>query len=244
VSTIRTALIQFDARPEAAVANVDRMCELIAAAAQLGARWVMFHEGTVSDYTPRLDELAEPVPDGPSTQRVVAAAAAHQCCVSFGLSESAAGRTFIAQVFVEPDGSVYCYRKTWLWREPADDGFRNEWSRYDPGTGPEAFDFDGVRATCFICADGEAPRCIERAARLQPQVAFFPNNRGQLPDFGVFGERAREIGAPMLVTNRIGKSWTQSCVGGCVVYSATGDVLAAANREGREEILIHDLALA
>jgi predicted amidohydrolase len=45
----------------------------------------------------------------------------------------------------------------------------------------------------------------------------------------------------MLVTNRTGLSWVHDCQGGNVVYSATGEVLAKANREGREEILIHDL---
>ena len=47
----------------------------------------------------------------------------------------------------------------------------------------------------------------------------------------------------MLVTNRVGKSWMHQCAGGCVVYSSTGDVLAKANRDGREEILLHHLEL-
>jgi predicted amidohydrolase len=84
---------------------------------------------------------------------------------------------------------------------------------------------------------------VERARRLPPQVVFYPNNRASLPDFEVFGRRAREIGAPMLVTNRIGQSWMKNCKGGCVVYSASGEVLAKANREGREETLIYDLEL-
>jgi len=45
----------------------------------------------------------------------------------------------------------------------------------------------------------------------------------------------------MLVTNRTGQSWIYDCQGGCVVYGADGEVLAKANREGREEILYHDL---
>ena len=47
----------------------------------------------------------------------------------------------------------------------------------------------------------------------------------------------------MLVANRTGQSRKKSCKGGNVVYSANGEVLAKANREGREEILIHDLEL-
>lgn len=109
--------------------------------------------------------------------------------------------------------------------------------------GPELFSLDGVRATCSTCADGKGPRCIDRAAALRPAVVFCPNNRGTLPEFEVFGARARRIGAPMLVTNRVGASWHIQTQGGCVVHSAQGDVLARANREGREEILRHDLTL-
>ncbi|MFH0963117.1 MAG: hypothetical protein V2A58_03795, partial [Planctomycetota bacterium] len=135
------------------------------------------------------------------------------------------------------------YRKTWLWREPSDEGYRNEWARYDPGAGPELFTLDGVKATCFICADGNAPRCIERAKALAPQVVFYPNNRRDPRDPADLARCARTIGAPLLVTNRTGASWMHDCKGGCAVYSPAGDLLAQANTEGREEILLHDLRL-
>lgn len=244
--TRRIALIQFDARPEQVEANLGRVLELTREAAGGGARWVVFHEGTLSDYTPRLEDLAEAVPDGPSTDAIAATAAACGCFVSFGLSERAQSRGkaahyYISQVFVGPDGYIHHYRKTWLWRDEPDTGYRNEWARYDPGTGPGLFELDGVCCTCFICADGGAPRCLERAAHLEPDLVFYPNNRAQLPDFPIFGEYARQIGAPMLVTNRVGASWEHDCAGGCAVFDATGQVLAAANREAREEVLLVDL---
>lgn len=240
---IPVALIQFDAVPEQAGRNLQEMERLATQAAGSGARWIMFHEGTLCDYTPRLDELAEPVPGGKSTRRMVDLARRLQCFISFGLSERDGGRYFISQVFAGPRGFIYHYRKTWIWREPGDKGYRNEWARYDPGTGPETFSIDGVRATCFICADGDAPRCIERAARLRPEVVFYPNNRGSLPDFPLFGAIAKQIGAPMLVTNRTGMSWIHQCRGGCAVFGPDGSVLAKANREGREEILLATLEL-
>jgi len=239
--TIGVALVQFDALPEHTDRNLKEMERLTEQAVQKGARWVMFHEGTVCDYGPRLEELAQLVPDGQATQRMLRLAKRSRCFISFGLSEKRDGRYYITQVFVGPKGFVYRYRKTWLWREPSDEGYRNEWIRYDPGIGPEIFRLDGVKATCFICADGEAPRCIERAAELKPQLVFYPNNRAGLPAFDVFGKRAQAIGAPMLVTNRVGNSWMHKCAGGCVVYSASGEVLAKANREGKEEILMYDL---
>ena len=241
--TIPIALVQFDAVPEQVDRNLQEVERLTEQAAKSGARWVMFHEGTVCDYTPRLRELAEQVPEGKCTERAIKLASRWKCFISFGLSETRADRFHITQVFVGPQGFFCRYRKTWIWRDPEDKGYRDEWARYDPGTGPEIFQFDGIRATCFICADGEARRCVERAAELRPQIVFYPNNRETLPEFDVFGQRAKTIGAPMLVTNRVGYSWAYKCMGGCVVYSSNGDVLAKANREGKEEILLHNLEI-
>jgi predicted amidohydrolase len=241
--TWRVALVQFDAVPEQPERNLKEMERLARQAVSQGARLVMFHEGTLTDYTPRLNALAERVPDGPACQRVAALAKQLRCFISFGLSEREGDRFFITQVFFGPEGLAHRYRKAWLWREEKDGGYRNEHARHDPGPGPERFAIDGIVATCFICADGEAPRCIQRAKALHPQLVFYPNNRGGLPDFAIFGARAKEIGAPMLVTNRVGKSWIHSCNGGCVAFDSRGNVEAKANRQGREEILMVDLAI-
>jgi predicted amidohydrolase len=166
-----------------------------------------------------------------------------KCYISFGLSEADRGRYYITQVFVEPGGFVYRYRKTWIFKDATDKGYRNEWARYDPGTGPDLFLFDGVKATCFICADGSAPRCVERAAELNPELVFFPNNHSRPPDLEEESKRARTIGAPMLVTNRVGHSWMHKMMGGSLICSASGEVLSSANREGQEEILLHNLAI-
>jgi len=240
--SVKVALVQFDSVPEKTVHNLDEMERLTRVAVQQEARWVMFHEGCLTDYTQRLDELAEPVPDGPSCQRMMKLAKELNCVISFGTSERDGIKVFITQVFVGPEGLVYKYRKSWLWRGE-DKGYRNEWARYDTGTGPECFQIDGIAATCFICADGAAPRCIERARLTKPDVVFYPNNRAGLPDFPVFGAYAARIEAPMLVTNRVGKSWDYDCKGGCVVFDANGNVLAKANRNGEEEILYHTLVL-
>jgi predicted amidohydrolase len=237
------ALVQFNALPEQAGRNLRRMETLARRAADQGARLVMFHEGTLTDYTPRLSRLAQRVPAGPAVRRLERLARRLGIYLSFGLSEREGERYYISQVFLGPQGYIYHYRKTWLWRQEGDPGYRDEHARYDPGSGPELFDIAGLRATCFICADGEAPRCIERARALRPQLVFYPNNRERLPGLAEFGRLARRIGAPMLVTNRTGLSWIYRCQGGCAAYDARGRVLAAANRQGRQEILLCDVPI-
>jgi predicted amidohydrolase len=94
--TIRVALVQFDARPEEPARNLEAMTQWAAKAAKASARWIMFHEGTLCDYTPRVAEFAEPVPDGNATQAMIRLAQEHHCHISFGLSESDHGKCVIS----------------------------------------------------------------------------------------------------------------------------------------------------
>lgn len=74
----------------------------------------------------------------------------------------------------------YRVGKRVFWRVARyDPGDRNEWIRYAPGTGPGLFSIDGVTASCMICADGEAPRCVERVKALKPQACRFSRYRPQ-----------------------------------------------------------------
>jgi predicted amidohydrolase len=241
---IPVALIQCDSVPGLVERNLNNMERLAEQAAKLGARWVLFHELTVCDYLDKPGDLAELVPQGSSTTRMAKVAERLRATIGFGLVEKDQGRIYDTFVFVGPQGYLYHYRKTWLWHERPDVSYRDEWARFDPGTGPELFHLDGVRATCFICADSNSQRCVERAAALKPQVIWFPINREKVSSFEDYGSIAKRIGAPMLVANRVGRSIVKDTLGGCVVYSAQGEILARANMEGREEILHYDLDFA
>jgi predicted amidohydrolase len=241
---IRVALVQSDSVPGQVGRNLENMERLAEQAAMSGAAWILFHELTVCDYMNKPGDIAEFVPQGPSTIRMSKLAERLRATIVFGLVEKAHDRIYDTIVFVGPQGYIYHYRKTWLWYERTDESYRDEWARFDPGTGPELFHLDGVRATCFICADSNSKRCVERAAALKPQVVFFPINRHNVSSFQEYADIAKRIGAPLLVANRVGRSVVKATLGGCVVYSAQGEILAKANTNGREEILHHNLEIA
>ena len=241
---ISVALVQCDSVPGQVERNLDNLERLAERAAKSGARWILFHELSVCDYLDKPADLAELVPQGSSTARLAKVAERLRATIAFGLVEKGRDRIYDTCVFVGPQGYCYHYRKTWLWHERPDVSYRDEWARFDPGTGPELFQVDGVRATCFICADSNSQRCVERAAALKPQVVWFPINRHNVSSFEEYGNIAKKIGAPMLVANRVGRSIIKDTLGGSVVYSAQGEILARANMEGREEILHHELEIA
>lgn len=240
---IPVAVVQCDSVAGEIDRNLDNLQRLTEKAASGGAKWIQFHELAVCDYVDNPAPIAEEVPEGKSTQRMMQLAKRLDVTIAFSLAEKTPGRIHDSLVFVGPQGYLHSYSKTWLWRQPNDWDFRDEWKRYDPGQGPEPFDVDGVRATCFICADCHSQRCIHRAAAVKPQVVFFPINK-RLSVLKDYIRIAQTIKAPLLVSNRVGISVSHETLGGSMILSAEGKILARANGKGREEILHHDLEIA
>ncbi len=75
---IRVATVQFESRDNDKGANLERIRDLTRQAVQQGAEIVSFHEGCIPGYSwvqplglKELLEVAESVPDGPSTRRLI-----------------------------------------------------------------------------------------------------------------------------------------------------------------------------
>src|SRR5437764_8439760 len=99
---IRIAAAQFEHRDGDKDYNLGRIRDLTRRAAAQGAEVVCFHECSVTAYTflqtlsrDGLEALAEPVPDGPSVQALIAIARESGVVVMAGLLER------------EPDGRLY-----------------------------------------------------------------------------------------------------------------------------------------
>lgn len=239
--SLRVAAVQFDARPQEPERNLAAMERLARAAAEGGARLVLFHENALLDYGPRVRELAEPVPDGHACRRLAALAAELEVWIGAGLPERDGDRVYVTHAFFGPEGYVASYRKTWLFHSK--DHRRDEWAHFDPGTGPAAFELAGLRTVVLICSDAESRRCLEDLGALDPELVLFPNNRSNLHEPETFANIARRARAPVVLANRGGRSWQYDCNGGSCVLAADGSTLARANRVGREEILICDVPL-
>ena len=238
--TLRVAAVQFDTRPQEPERNLKVMERLCRAAAGQGARLVLFHENSLLGYGPRVRDLAERVPEGPTSLHFIELAAELDLWIGAGLAERDGDRVYVTHAFFGPEGYVTKYRKTWLFHTNHDRK-RDEWAHFDPGTGPEVFELAGVRTTALICSDADSRRCLDILAALEPELVLFPNNRSDLHGPETFAHIARRAGAPVVLTNRSGMSWQYACNGGSCVLAADGTTLARANRVGREEVLICDV---
>jgi predicted amidohydrolase len=227
--------------------NLSMVARLTMQAAAMGAEVVLFHEGLLVDYPEDPRQLAELVPDGPSTTRLIAIAREQGVHLSVGMAERDGDRLYITQVFCGPQGFVAKYRKTWLWLcrvgDP-DAAIRDEWKWYNPGDGPAPIQLGAARASCLICADGNSERAWHQVAEAEPQVVFWPNNRHNFRSVWVqVIDRARQLGKPIVATNRVGLSGSGYCDGGAIIVSGEGHVLAHCLHPGQEEIVLADIAL-
>ena len=115
-----------------------------------GAELILFPELVVHGHcSPATWDLAEAVPDGPSTRRLCAIAAEHGVTLCVGLSEKENDLVFNAQIVVGPDGYVGKQRKIHL--------SRDEILYYKGGRDLPVFDIGPCKVGIQICYDKQFP---------------------------------------------------------------------------------------
>src|SRR5688572_19695757 len=102
MNDLRVAAAQFEARDREKAFNLSRIAELSRRAVDQGAQIVSFHECSITGYTflqtlspQQLNDIAEPVPDGPSIRELMKIARDLKTILMAGLIER------------EPDGKLY-----------------------------------------------------------------------------------------------------------------------------------------
>jgi predicted amidohydrolase len=175
---IRIAAAQFEARDGQKDYNFARIEALARRAVDQGAEIVSFHECCIPGYTfledlsrGKIEALAEPVPAGPSTRRLIELSGRLGVPLLAGLIEADAGKLFNTYVAVAPEGLVARFRKLHAFISP-----HLSW-------GDEfcLFELCGARCAVLICYDNnlvENPRIV---ALRGAEVIFAPHVTCGLP---------------------------------------------------------------
>ncbi len=183
-------------------------------------------------------ELAEPIPDGPTTQRLVEIARARRMHLVAGLPERGQDGCYNSAVVVGPGGVLGVYRKTHL--------FFEETLFFKPGdTGFRVWDLPGAKVGVMICFDWYYPEAA-RTLALQgadiichPSNLVLPNCPDSMPtrclENRVFAITANRIG----VEARGGKP-PLTFIGNSEVVSPKGQILQRAPRE-QEEVAVVEI---
>jgi predicted amidohydrolase len=174
---VRVASVQIESAPGDKEANFGKVERLAAEAADRGAAIVVFPECCLTGYwflrrlgLPELAALAEPVPDGPSVERLLDLARRRGVSVGAGLVEAAGPSLFHnTYVVAMPDGTLARHRKLHAFEHPA------------ILSGDEHTVFDtphGFRAGLLVCYDVNVVENVRVAALRGAEVLLAPHQTG------------------------------------------------------------------
>ena len=175
---LKIGAAQFEARDADKPDTLGRIEALTQQAAGLGAVLVSFHECSIPGYTflenltrGELGALSEPVPGGPSTERLVEIARQCDVAVAAGLVEQEAGKLYNCYVVVSPQGFVAKHRKIHTF-------ISNHLTCGDRYT---VFDLLGSRFGILTCYDNNLVENVRLTAMMGAETILMPHVTGCLP---------------------------------------------------------------
>lgn len=267
MQTIRVAAVSMNApfnRLNQILVDVEGWCRRCADA---GVELVLFPELLVHGHcTPNTWELAESIPDGPSTKRLIELAKKYRLVLSIGLSEKEHDIVFNAQVLVGPEGYIGKQRKLHM--------SRDETLFYKGGRDIPVFDIGKCKVGSIICYDNQFPEAarilalrgadlllMPHAARLKmwdetPGSAALARQYALDYFISCYAMRARENACFALFTNQSGRAGQVSMyppdspaqphhAGGALAFGPDGELLASTQRdEIRDEMIVLDFDAA
>ena len=174
---LRVATLQMESTPGDKTANLAKIDAYAARAAREGARLMLAPECSVTGYWwlrnlphDEFAALAEPVPDGPTTQALLEMARRHGLSIGAGFIELGAdGKLYKPYVVAMPDGRWAAHRKLHAFVHPS----------LTCGDSYTVFDLpEGVKAGILICYDCNLVENVRITALMGAQVLLAPHQTG------------------------------------------------------------------
>lgn len=264
MQTIRVAAVSMNSelgKTEQTLAAIAGWCERAAAD---GAEFVLFPELVVHGHcTPNTWELAEPVPHGPSVQRLVEFAKHYRLVLSVGLSEKESDIVYNTQVLVGPQGYIGKQRKLHL--------SRDENLFYKGGRELPVFDIGKCKVGTVICYDNQFPEIARILALHGADVLLMPHaarikmwsendaaseaaaRQYSFEYFKAYAMRARENACFAVLADQAGRAGyvdnyprdhfnQPHHAGAAIIFGPDGELLAHAQAERiRDEMIVTTL---
>lgn len=167
---MRVGFYQFDPLFGEVAKNLDAVtAKLEQTEAELIVLPELFASGYQFVSQEEVQRLAEPVPDGPTTRRLVEVAKRRRMHIVAGLPEKAGSSCYNSAVVVGPDGFLGCYRKTHL--------FSEETLFFAPGdSGFQVWDIGRAKIGVMICFDWYYPEAARSLAVQGADIICHPSN--------------------------------------------------------------------
>src|ERR1700760_281264 len=173
MESLRVATVQFENKSGDKSFNIGVIRRLTAQAAESKCNIVAFHECSITGYTfaqrltyEKLLNVAEPVPNGPSTNELVNIAKEHNISILAGLFEKdEEGKIYNTYICVSAEGMIAKHRKIHPFI-----------SRYlSPGNAYTVFSLNGWKCGILICYDNNVLENVRATALLGAEIIFMPH---------------------------------------------------------------------
>lgn len=243
------ASIQMEPHVGQKAENVARSIEAIEQAAERGAELVVLPELTNSGYVFNSREeafsLAEPIPNGATTNAWIEVAQRLKVYIVAGIAERDGDSLYNSSVVIGPDGYLGKYRKLHLWGD--------EHLFFEKGDlGLPVFNTPIGHLSVAICYDCWFPEVFRVLASKGADIVCIPTNWVPMP-----GQRADQLamanmlaisaahsnGLNLICANRVGTERGQIFIGQSLIIGANGWPLAGPADSSTEQTLIASINL-
>lgn len=170
--TLKVAVAQFEPKDGDKAYNLSVIERLAAQAKQQGAEVISFHELSITAYTflqnlsrEELSELAEEVPNGPSTLQLMELSRKYDIPILAGLVEKEGGKFYNTYVCVEGDRMLAKYRKIHPFISPY----------LASGTEYVVFELKGWTCGILICYDNNVIENVRATSLMGAELIFAPH---------------------------------------------------------------------
>lgn len=172
------AVAQFEPKDGDKAYNLEIIRKLTETAKSQGADVISFHEMSITAYTftknlslEQLTDLAEEVPGGHSTQKLIEISKDFDMPILAGLVEKSGGEIFNTYICVTKDGVVAKYRKI----HPFISTYMSAGNQYC------VFDLLGWKCGILICYDNNVIENVRATSLLGAELIFAPHVTGCTP---------------------------------------------------------------
>ena len=169
---LKIAVAQFQPKDGDKDYNLSVIEKLIAKAKEAGAEVISFHELSITAYTffkdlnrDEIVKLAEKVPDGESTQKLIQIAKKYDIIILAGLVEIKNEQLFNTYICVDKSGLIAKYSKI----HP----FISKY--FSPGNEYVVFDLKGWKCGILICYDNNVIENVRATSLLGAEIIFAPH---------------------------------------------------------------------
>lgn len=175
--TLRVAAVQMESKAGDKAANFAKLESFVKQAAQQDVKLIVFPECCITGYwfirnlTPKaLEQLAEPLLDGESSQRLIGLSKKHGMSIGAGLLEAGENGVFYnSYVVAMPNGETRRHRKLQAFEHPL----------IKSGSENTVFDLpDGFRVGVLICYDNNINENGRIAALMGAEIILAPHQTG------------------------------------------------------------------